>query len=696
MDTVMQTLDWSIVGIAIAFLCGVILFCNHFVKNSADFLAAGRCAGRYMLCISVGIANFAVVNSVGSFELLYQAGLSANWWGFVTTPLMMIMALTGWVTYRFRETRCFTMNQFFEVRYTKRFRVATGIVSWLAGIVNYGIFPAVSVRFFMFFCRLPDHYMLWGVNWDVYGVLLTFAIGLGAAFAMFGGQVGIIVTDFLQGVFCNVAFLIFIFFIFNLGEWDIFSGMVSWKQLEDALLMAKPGESQINPFDCSKIPDFNMWYFLIGIFSMILTKGNWQGAAGYSAAAKNPHENKMAGILGNWRSMAQNLMLTLLPLVVIAIMRLPEFSNVASSITDSLNKVADPQMRSQGLVPTALSQIMPTGLLGMFVAVMFMAMLSTDNTYMHSWGILFVQDVVMPFRKKSFTTQQHLRLLRCSILFVAVFAWFFSYFFRQTDYVLMFFAITGAVVAGLGPAIIGGLYWKRGGVLAAWVSFLYGAIFATSGIILQQVWHFSDGSGLARFLADRFHWKWVLDNMERFPLNGQWISFLGLAGCVILYILISLYEHYVLKREDFNLDRMLHRNEYDTKKEHLNQSVVSTLAQRLGITREFSFSDKLIYFASIAWSLAWFAVFIWYSIQYFCFGTRGTDGTWVPGVSNAMWLMVWKTQIYSMLFLGIVITIWFLFGGMKDGYALFDSLRTMRRDDSDDGSVINGKNADEG
>ena len=695
MNEVMQPLDWGIVLVTIAFLCGVILFCNHFVKNSADFLAAGRCAKRYMLCISAGIANFAVVNSVGSFQQLYQAGLSANWWGFVTTPLMMAMALVGWVTYRFRETRCFTTNQFFEVRYSKRFRVATGIIAWLSGIVNYGIFPAVSVRFFMFFCRLPDHCRFLGVNWDVYGVLLTIAIGLGTCFAMFGGQVGIIVTDFLQGVFCNVAFLVFIFFIFNLGKWDVFGGMISWDQIGNALLMAEPGQSQVNAYDCSEIPDFNIWYFLIGIFAMVATWGTWQGSAGYSAAAKNPHENKMAGILGNWRSMAQNLMLTLFPLVVIAIMRLPEFSNLAEAITTRLAAVADPQLRSQGLVPTALSQIMPTGLLGLFVAVMFMAMLSTDDTYLHSWGILFVQDVIMPFRKKPFTTRQHLRFMRLSILFVAVFAWCFSFFFRQTDYVLMFFAITGAIVAGFGPAVIGGLYWKRGGTWAAWCSFVYGAVVATGGIVLQQVWAFSDGSGLARFLADHFHWQWVLNSMARFPLNGQWIAFIGTAGCVLLYIGVSLFEHYVLKRPDFNLDKMLHRNEYDTNQEHLEQSKVSTLAQRLGITKEFSRMDKLIYYASIVWSLIWFAVFIWFTIQYFCFGHVGVDGKWISGVPDRMWLAMWKTQIYSMLVLGIVVTVWFLLGGLKDGHALFVSLRTMHRDDSDDGTVVDGRNAGE-
>lgn len=218
----MQLLDWCIVAGLWALLIAVLIYCQRYIKNSADFLAAGRCAGRYMLSISQGIAGFAVVNSVATFEMFYQAGFSSTWWAMLSAPLGLVLALVAWVTYRLRETRCFTLAQFFEVRYSRRFRVGAGILTWFSGIVNYGIFPAVSVRFFMFFCRLPEHYTFLGINWDVYAVLLTVAIATGALFAMFGGQVAIMVTDFLQGIFCNIAFIVFIFFIFNLGKWDIF------------------------------------------------------------------------------------------------------------------------------------------------------------------------------------------------------------------------------------------------------------------------------------------------------------------------------------------------------------------------------------------------------------------------------------------------------------------------------------------
>ncbi len=682
----MAPLDWMIVGGMVILMIGILLYCNRFLHNAADFLAASRCAGRYVLSISQGIAGFAVVNSVATFEMFYKAGFASTWWAMLTAPVGLILSLVAWISYRLRETRCFTLAQFFEVRYSRRFRIASGMITWISGVVNYGIFPAVSVRFFMFFCRLPEYYPLWGINWDVYAVLLVIAIGMGLFFATCGGQIAIMVTDFVQGVFCNLCFIIFIFFIFKLGDWDVSGGYVSWNQIENCLSDA-PGVSQINPFNAGKIKDFNYWYFLIGIVSAIYARGTWQGSMGYAAAAKNPHESKMAGILGTWRGLAQGLMIMLFPLALIVIMRHPDFADLAKVITDTLAQTKDPQLREQGLVPTGLSLIMPSGLLGLFVAVMFAAMLSTDDTYMHSWGSIFIQDVIMPFRKKAFTPRQHIWALRLSVAGVAVFAWLFSYFYRQTEYVSLFFAITGAIVSGAGAAIIGGLYWKKGTTTAAWVSYISGALIATTGIVLQQVWNRPDGVKFGMWLNETFNFGWSEATLAKFPINGQFISLIGMVSCATLYAVISLVEHYFFKRPDFNLDKMLHRGEYDTAKEHVvNSEKVGFLAKRLGITKEFTRGDKILYGATITWTVGWFVVFIVYTACHFIGGHAGENG-FVSGVSREWWMALWHFKVYLTLILGIGCTVWFLIGGLIDVTRLFRSLASVERDENDNGSV---------
>ena len=129
---------------------------------------------------------------------------------------------------------------------------------------------------------------------------------------------------------------------------------------------------------------------------------------------------------------------------------------------------------------------------------------------------------------------------------------------------------------------------------------------------------------------------------------------------------------------------MLHRGIYDTAHEHEIRSKTSWLAQRLGITPEFTMGDKLLYAGTIAWTLLWLIVFIWFTVQHFFFG-----------VSANQWLTLWHIKIFITLILGLIVTIWFLIGGLVDVRDLFRTLRNMKRNDRDDGSVINGANAGE-
>lgn len=669
----MSALDWSIVVGFIVILVGTLLYCNRYMRNAADFLAANRCAGRYVMSISEGVAGFAVISTVATWEAFMKSGFAATWWAMINAPFGLVLSLVAWVTYRMRETRCFTLAQFYEVRYSRKFRLGAGMLTFLSGVVNYGIFPMVSVKFLMAMGKIPHHAEWLGINWDIYGLLLAFCIGMGVLFAAFGGQIAIMVTDFMQGIFCNAAFVVFIFFIFKLGDWDVSGGLISWDQIAESLNKT-PGYSQINPFENTKTSDFNIWYYLIGFVSLFYSRGGWQGSAGYAAAAKTPHERKMAGLLGTWRGLAQSLMVMLFPLAVIAIMsgKFPEFAELQKAIIEKQSLIANATERGQELVPTALSLLMPSGLLGLFVAVMFAAMLSTDDTYMHSWGSILIQDCIMPFKKKPFSPKQHIWALRFAIIIVGIFGWCFSYFWVQETPIYMFFSITGAIVSGAGPAIIGGLYWKRGGTIAAWVSYIFGAVSAISGIVIQQVW----ASGLAKWLWDVTGWQWVANHMDSFPVNGQYVNFFNMVSCTLLYFIISMLEHKAGK-PDFNLDKMLHRGKYDTGNDHATvQNKVNKFDKIFGITPEFTVGDRLLYYSAILWTVVWCIVFFAYTGLYFA-----------NSLTNDDWLTLWHVKIYVTLILGVGCTIWFLIGGIVDVIRLFRDLERSKLDDSDDGSV---------
>src|SRR5580704_10680192 len=154
--SLMSWIDWAIMAVPMAVVCFIAYKTNKYMKGVSDFLSAGRVAGRYLVCTATGMAGMGVISVVAAFEQRYVAGFASTWWQILSWPISLLMAFTGFVIYRYRETRALTLAQFFEIRYSRRFRIFAGILVAGSGILNYGIFPAIGGRFFVYFCGLPE------------------------------------------------------------------------------------------------------------------------------------------------------------------------------------------------------------------------------------------------------------------------------------------------------------------------------------------------------------------------------------------------------------------------------------------------------------------------------------------------------------------------------------------------------------
>ena len=475
----MGWIDWSIVVALLIVLTITSIRTNRYARSVSGFLAANRCAGRYLITIAYGMAQLGVISLVWFWQQNYDVGFTSIWWGFMEGPALILIALTGWVVYRFRQTRAMTMAQFFEIRYSRNFRVFAGLVAFVSGIINYGIFPAVAARFFMHLCGLPEAIMFAGFEVGIFPLLMAGLLGTALLFVFLGGQIAVMVTDFIQGSFGNIVFLAVIFFLlFHFG----------WDRISAAMLEAPPGRSMVDPFDLGKEENFNVWYWVISVIVLFYGMLGWQGTSGYNASALNAHEAKMSNILNGWRFRVLMLITIVLPICIKVMMTDPAHAEQAIQIQAFIDQQPTQALGAEIRTPVATSMALPAGLLGLMCAAMLGAFISTNDTYLHAWGTIFVQDVILPFRKKPLSPKAHLWILRLSILGVAIFAFFFSLLYTPTQYIAMFLAITGAIfVGGAGSAIIGGLYWKRGTTAAAWTAMLAGMTLSGFGIIVKQL-----------------------------------------------------------------------------------------------------------------------------------------------------------------------------------------------------------------
>lgn len=650
-----QIIDWILLVVPLLVVLAVGLYTQRYMKSVADFLSGGRVAGRYLLAVSRGEMQAGAVVFVALFEVIMKSGFVLRWWEWINGPVLLLVAITGFVIYRYRETRAMTLAQFFEIRYSRKFRIFTGILGFGAGIVNFGIIPAVGARFFVYFLGLPPGVRIFSHLVPTYIPLMALFLGITLVIAMAGGILTVMVADCLEGIFSQILYLVIIAGLLS---------MFTWPQINSVLASQPAGHSFLNPFDSGSLKDFNLSYILMGLFATVYGTMAWQNASAYNSAALTPHEARMAGLLGRWRELGKVAVVTLLAVCAMTYLRHPDFAAQSAQAHQEIAAIAPQKIQDQMTVPVALSHLLPAGVKGALCVILLMGIFGGDATHLHSWSGLLVQDVVAPLRGKPFGPKQHILVLRVAMVGVALFAFLFGCFFRQTEYIFFWWTITQAIyVGGAGAAIIGGLYWKKGTTAGAWVALLTGSTLSVGGILARQ------------FYGDAF------------PLNVIQVSFYASLIAIALYVVISL----LTCRENFNLDRMLHRGEYAAVKAQVGEVIVPVphrknwLGKLIGFDVNFTLFDKWIAGGLLGWTVFWFMVFLVGSVW-------NLAAPWPLGAWSGFWHV---TSIALPIGFAVVTAVWFTWGGLRDIRALFRRLREQTVNHLDDGTVVGHRNRDE-
>lgn len=672
----MQPIDWALAIAPIFLVLGLAIYTRRYVRSVADFLAGGRVAGRYLIANAFGESAAGVANTMSKFEIFMVAGFTVTFWQALSTPVMLLVAVSGFVVYRYRETRALTLAQFFEMRYSRRFRLFMGMLAFGAGILNYGIFPAVGSRFFVYFLGLPESFALLGFTVPTFVAIMAFYLSCVVIMLTVGGQITLMVTDCVEGLLSHLVLLVIVIAVF---------AVVSWQQVGEALATQPVGKSMIDPFNSWDVADFNLSYVVVTLLLGIYGTMALQNTQGFNAAARTPHESRMAGMLGKWRLDVRVMLLMGVTVAAFTFLHHPALAAQAAPATKVLSHIADEKAREQMSIPVALKYLLPVGIKGLFLSTMVMGLLAGDCSHVHSWGSIFIQDVVLPMRKKPLSTREHLWLLRASVAGVALFGFVFSIFFTQTHYIALWWQITNAIfISGAGAAIIGGLYWSRGTTAGAWAAVIAGSVLAFAGILANQYW-----PTILTNYGPRSPYAIALPN--KFWLNGAQVAFATAVASSLVYIVVSLLTSGSRRA---NLEQLLHRGPYaDPKPEMLATAIAdeqlgttaqmptrpSFVARLLGYNNDFTPRDKLVAGGLVGWT------FLLAAVSAFAALANVVLGHWSANTWSRYWLVV---GVIVPLGVGLVTLVWFGIGGVMDLRAFFIALRNLKRDAHDDGRVL--------
>ena len=743
----MGWIDWIITIVPVAFVLGMAVYARKYVRGVADFLAAGRVAGRYVISVGDLQAGLAVITLVAICESQYQCGMAMGFWNNLTIPASIFLALTGYCLYRYRQTKCLSIGQFLEVRYNRPLRIIAAAIRTIAEMMTNAIGPAVAARFFIYFLGFTPAVNLFGWQVSTFAVVMVVVLSMALLVIWPGGRVSLLVTDALQGLMGYPIFVIFTVFV--LSE-------ISWTQdVAPVMLDRAAGESFLNPMDISSLRDFNLFALIVTITGMILNRAAWIGND-TTNSGRTAHEQKMAGILGAWRNGFAMLMLSLLSLFIITIMSSNRFADEARDIRVTLaskvaaETVSDQLVRQkivrnisvipaakhrigvdkpysrknnpdikylnvvkqnlgnteqgntafqkfrtlyyQMMTPVLLHKKLPVGIMGLFILLMVMLMLSTDDSRIFNASSTLIQDVIMPFRKKPFAPKQHLFWLRIMSVAVCVFFLVVSLFFAQMDYILMFISIVCALWLGAaGPIMIGGLYTRFGTTTGAFCALIFGSGTSLGGLILQRTWSghvypWLLESGNIKYVNAIFnavtstfspYIVWEM-NPVKFPVNSYEIYFLAMMFGCGAYIIGSLLTY----RKPYNLDRMLHRGKYSNGESRENitpwnwRNIYSKL---IGIDDEYTTGDKII-----AWSVFGYSVVYQFFIAFIGVLIWNAVSPW-PAQWWSWYFFI--TVIVVGIIIGTVSTVWFMIGGITDMRRLFADLAKRVDNPLDDGWV---------
>ena len=749
----MQWYDWLIVIIPTLFVLGMGLYSRRYLRDVTTFLSCGRVCGRYVISVGDIAGSMAIITLLSYVEIHYKTGFATAFWTSLMLPLGVVLSLFGYVTYRFRETKSQSIGQFLEMRYSRNFRIFAAALRSISEMLANMIMPALAARFFIYFIDLPQTFTVCGIPISTFHFIMLLVLTIAISIICMGGSMAIIITDTIQGFLCYPMLVFFTIFILVKFPWSTDMLPVMADRAAD--------ESFINPFDIEKLKDFNVFSLvMVPVVVTILQRASWTGAGGSSTAARSPHEQKMASLLGTWRAALGSIFYVLMAVAILVFLNHHKYAQQAHNIRLELtSKVAQEVVKDQQLqqqvianiknlppsdhvvgksqplsekknidtryleagkapmvakdknegnatfqkfrtlyyqlmLPVAMRNMLPKGVIGLFCLLMVLLMISTDDSRIFSAAITIGQDVILPLRKKPLTPRQHMWMIRWVAIGIGVFFFLGSSFMSQLDYIQMFVVMMcNFWLGGCGPVLIFGLYSRFGTTAGAWTSLLTGMGMALFDSIMRNNWakhvypwleshQWLDNvkatlTTLSRPFTPYVDWSNVVQ--DKYPINNYEWYFLTMTVTLILYCVVSK----LTCKEPFNLERMLHRGKYalEEKREDIKTKWTwkTVLGKMVGITPEYSTSDKFI-----AWC------YFFYSFVY-RFG--------LTFIMVLIWNAItpWDINLWSWYFLIVLLivpgamaaitAVWFGIGGTKDLVDMFRALETRTSNPLDDGRV---------
>ncbi len=406
----LELIDWAFIAgfFTISLAIGVIVS-RQAGKSSAEFFLSGRNMPWWLLGFSMVATTFAADTPLLVTDITRKDGVAGNWawWAFLLTGMLTVFVYAK----LWRRSGITTDLEFYELRYSGK------PAAFLRGFraLYLGVFFNVVVMANVTLAAVKIGGVMLGFG-PIETVLVASTVAV--CFSAMGGLRGVLFTDFLLFIVAMIGAVGAAVVALNHADIGSMAQLITHESVQQKMAL-------LPPLDFSTPESTNL---LITIFIMPLAVQWWSvwypgaepGGGGYIAqrmlAAKSESHATGATLFFNVAHYA----LRPWPWIIVALASLVVFPDLAS-LQKAFPNIPPDQVRHDLAYPAMLT-FLPHGLLGLVVASLAAAYMSTISTHLN-WGSSYVvNDFWKRFLHPEASERELVRVGRVSTVLMMVLA----------------------------------------------------------------------------------------------------------------------------------------------------------------------------------------------------------------------------------------------------------------------------------